>query len=131
MGDEELYRCEKCDKVYGEYQPVLMINVKVSDATDSLFVTFAGSHGEALLGMTAKAFESRYDEWSDDELHDFLDQLSFKPLRLTIRGRLESFMGENKMKFYALKVEPQDGPNGLSNLQKHNRDLMDKLKIYN
>ena len=44
-----------------------MINAKVSDFTESLYVNFCRNEGEAIIGMPAEVFRSKEELWSPEE----------------------------------------------------------------
>jgi len=43
------YRCDKCQKLFATSKPTYMITAKITDFTDSIYVTFAREHGETLM----------------------------------------------------------------------------------
>lgn len=51
------YHCENCQKTYDSCKPTYMIRARVSDFTDSFYVTFAREHGATLFGKTAEEFK--------------------------------------------------------------------------
>ena len=55
-----------------------MINAKVSDFTESLFVNFCRDEGEAIIGMPAEVYRSKEEQWTPEEKQDFFDQITFK-----------------------------------------------------
>jgi len=90
-----------------------MISAKISDFTDSLYINFTRDHGEALIGMPADVFKQKSEQMSEDELSDFFDSLMFKHFNIMIKGRMETYMGEQRIRYFALKVLPSEGPQGV------------------
>ncbi len=54
----------------------------------------------------------------------------FRPLNITVKGRMETYLGEQRIRYFALKVIPSVGPTGLRHVQDESRSLLDRLKIY-
>lgn len=107
-----------------------MISAKISDFTDSLYVNFTRDQGEAIIGMPADAYKKKTDQMSEDEISDFFDTLMFKHYNIMIKGRMETYQGEQRIRYFALKVLPSEGPQGVRHVQNENRSLLDRLKIY-
>jgi replication factor A1 len=45
------WRCENCDKTYGNCVPTYMLSAKIADLSDTIFVNFYRHEGTALMGM--------------------------------------------------------------------------------
>ena len=43
--DGDLWRCENCGISFSDFQPTYMFSVQVTDATDSMYVSFARETG--------------------------------------------------------------------------------------
>ena len=121
--DSTGYKCEHCGKTYGSYTPTYMITARISDFTDSIYVNFAREHGAALMGMKAEEFKEFKENKSEEEVQAYFDSLLFKPLNIMIKGKFEFFNGENRMRYFAVKVFPH-------NTGQENRALLKRLEIY-
>ena len=121
--DGGMYRCEHCQMTFQSYQPTYMIRCKISDFTESIWVNFAREHGASLMGMTADKFKEFRDSHSEEEVQNYFDGLMFKPLNIMVKGKFESYNGEQTMRYFAVKVLPQK-------IQVENKALLDRLQIY-
>lgn len=108
-----------------------MISAKVSDFTESLFVNFSQDNGEAIIGMPAEVYKSKEEQWTPEEKQDFFDQITFKQFNILIRGKMENYMGEQRTRYWALKVQPRTGNQGQRLLLNENKALLDRLGLYN
>lgn len=117
------YRCEHCGKTFTSYQPTYMITAKISDFTESIYVNFAREHGNALMGMDAAKFKEFRETESEETVQEFFDSLLFKTLNIMVKGKFEFFNGENRMRYFAVKVFPH-------NIQAENRALIKRLEMY-
>lgn len=61
------YQCHNCNKMYPNCKATYMINAKISDFTESLYVNFTREQGEAIMGMPAEEYKKRDKDWTDDE----------------------------------------------------------------
>lgn len=100
-----------------------MITAKVSDFTDSIYVNFAREHGAALMGMSAEEFKEFKETETEEKVQAYFDSLLFKTFNIMVKGKFEFFNGENRMRFFAVKVFPH-------NVQAENRALLRRLEIY-
>ena len=133
--DAHGYRCEHCNKTFMSYRPTYMITAKVSDFTDSIYVNFAREHGAALMGkqsplsliycvgMTAEEFKEFKETETEEKMQMYFDSLLFKTFNVMVKGKFEFFNGENRMRFFAVKVFPH-------NVQAENRALLRRLELY-
>lgn len=100
-----------------------MITAKISDFTESIFVNFAREHGTALMGMKAEEYKEFRENNSEQEVQNFFDSLLFKRFNIMVKGKYEYFNGENRMRYFAVKVFPH-------NVQAENRALLRRLEMY-
>lgn len=55
-----------------------MLNVKISDASGSIFVSFPRELGEPIMnGLTAEQFKTLKEESEPEELKEFLNKCTF------------------------------------------------------
>ena len=73
--------------------------------------------------MTADQFKV-FKETKQDEFEAFVDSLMFKEVNLMVRGKYQTYNGETKMKYFAVKVLPQ------RNIKSENAALLKRLNIY-
>lgn len=124
------YKCDNCSKIYPTCKATYMISAKISDFTDSLYINFAREQGEAIIGMPAEAFKTKSENMTSEELQEFFDSLMFRPFNIMIRGRMESYMGEQRVRYFAIKVLPREGPKSRQFLQNESKSLLERLNIY-
>lgn len=117
------YRCENCNKSFESYDPTYMMTARISDFTDSVFVSFSREHGDKLMGMTAAEFKHMRETQSPEEVEAHLESLTFKPMNIMVKGRYEMFNNEYKVKFFAMKVFPRNVP-------AENKALLHRLDLY-
>lgn len=75
------------------------------------------------MGMTAQEFMKFKDTHSDAELKSFFDSLLFKEMNIMVKAKYEYYNGEQKLKFFAAKVQPR-------NAELENKALLNRLSIY-
>ena len=119
----DAFKCEHCGKTFAGYQPTYMITARISDFTESIYVNFAREHGTALMGMKAEEFKDFKENNSEDVVQSFFDSLLFKSFNIMVKGKYEYFNGENRMRYFAVKVFPH-------NVQAENRALLKRLEMY-
>ena len=121
--DQGGYRCEHCNKSFATFKPTYMIMTKISDFTESIWVNFAREHGTALMGMTAEEFKDFKENNNEEVVQNHFDSLLFKSFNIMVKGKYESFNGENRMRYFAVKVYPH-------NVQAENKALLKRLEMY-
>ena len=100
-----------------------MITAKISDFSESIYVNFAREHGTALMGMKAQEFKEFKENNTDEVVQNYFDSLHFKTFNIMVKGKYEYFNGENRMRYFAVKVFPY-------NVQVENRALLRRLEMY-
>jgi len=106
--DQAGFKCEHCGKTFLTYQPTYMITAKISDFTESIYVNFAREHGTALMGMKATEFKEFRENNTEEVVQNYFDSLLFKPFNIMVKGKYEYFNGENRMRYFAVKVFPHN-----------------------
>jgi methionyl-tRNA synthetase len=66
------YRCENCSKTYSSYNPTYMLQAKVSDFSDSIYVNFSREQGTFIMGKDAKQFEQFKQSHDSQQVDDYL-----------------------------------------------------------
>ena len=56
------WRCENCDKAMPSCVPTYMLNAKIADVSESLFVSFYRDEGTALMGLRADKLRELKDQ---------------------------------------------------------------------
>ena len=73
--------------------------------------------------MSAEEFKELRETGSEEKVQAYLDSLNFKYMHILVKGKIEYFKDENRMRFFAVKVSPHS-------VQEENRALLKRLKIY-
>lgn len=73
--------------------------------------------------MSAEEFKDFKESETEDKVNQYFDSLLFKTFNIMVKGKFEIFNGENRMRFFAVKVFPH-------NIQAENRALLRRLEIY-
>ena len=121
--DSNGYRCEHCNKTFNDFNPTFMITAMISDFTESIYVNFAREHGTSLMGMSAEEFKTFKDTQSEATVQKYFDDLLFKSFNIMVKGKYEYFNGENRMRYFAVKVFPH-------NVVSENKALLSRLDMY-
>lgn len=100
-----------------------MITAKISDFTESIHVIFAREQGEKIMGMSAQKFKEFKENNSEEDVQAFFDKLHFKTYNVMVKGKYEYYNGEQRMKYFAVRVFP-------FNVQAENKALLKRLEIY-
>lgn len=59
----------------------------------------------------------------DDAIATFFDTLLFRQFNIMIKGKFEFYQGENRMRYFAVKVIPH-------NMQAENKALLKRLDMF-
>ena len=121
--DSNGYRCEHCNQTFATFEPTYMITAKISDFTESIHVTFAREQGTQLMGMTAQKFKDFKENNSEEVVQEYFDKLHFKTFNLMVKGKYSYYNGEQRMKYFVVKVFPH-------NVQSENKALLKRLAVY-
>jgi hypothetical protein len=73
--------------------------------------------------MSADEFKEFKENENEEKVNAYFDHLLFKTFNIMVKGKFENFNGENRMRFFAVKVFPH-------NIQAENRALLRRLEIY-
>ena len=74
--------------------------------------------------MSAEDFKEFKETESEEKVQAYFDSLMFKQFNIMVKGKFEFFNGENRARFFAVKVFPH-------NVVADNRALLRRLEIYN
>lgn len=75
------------------------------------------------MGMSAKDFNELRDNADEESLNSFFDTLLFRQFNIMIKGKYEFYQGENRMRYFAIKVIPHS-------TQTENKALLKRLEMY-
>jgi hypothetical protein len=73
--------------------------------------------------MSAEEFREFKETESEERVQAHFDSLLFKTFNVMVKGKLEVYNQEQRMRFFAVKVFPH-------NVQAENRALLKRLEIY-
>ena len=73
------------------------------------------------MGMSAEQFRKFKENNDEETVKKHFDQLRFKKFNIMVKGKYEYYNGENKMKYFAIKVLPY-------NVQAENKALINRLE---
>lgn len=122
--DHNGFRCENCGKTNSDFNPTYMFSAMISDFTESIYVNFARDQGTSLMGMSAEAFRKFKENEDEATVQKYFDDLLFKRFNIMVKGKYEYFNGENRMRYFAVKVFPES-------IQAENKALLSRLDMYN
>ena len=123
-----LYRCERCSLSSTTPIATYMLNVKLTDATDSAWVRVHGENALPIMGgITAKKFKTDYLSLNDDlreiEMREILNSLNFKEFSVLIRPSINEYNGNESLNFFASKAFN-------FSCKKNNDFLIERLNAY-
>ena len=110
-------------QTFPDFKPSYMFSAAVQDFTGTLYVTFAGDMGDIALGISAQEFRKRFEGCEEDQLHDFLDSLTFKPLNLLLRVSNDTYQGNTRVRYFAQKALQRSMVN-------ETKSLLHRMSIY-
>ena len=61
-----------------------------------------------MLGKSAEEFKEFKENEPEEQVQSFFDGLLFKSFNIMLKGKFEFFNGENRMRFFAIKVFPHN-----------------------
>jgi len=76
-----------------------------------------------MVGMKAEEFKEFKESESEEKVQAYFDSLLFKTFNIMVKGKFEYFNGENRMRYFAVKVFPH-------NVQAENRALLRRIDMY-
>lgn len=91
----EGFNCINCNKTYENCNPSYIFSAKISDYSDSTFISFMGDTGNAIMGMSAAELYKFDKEGNPDKIKKVVEDSYFKQMTLTVRAKTESFNGNS------------------------------------
>jgi replication factor A1 len=111
------YRCENCDKVYQSMVPTYTITAKISDLSGSIYISFMRETGDPIIGKNAESFIDFRDHARDEgdfegTMRTYLNENVYnKSHQILVKAAADTYSrgpdGEQRFKYYAVKVFPQ------------------------
>ncbi|CAF1163449.1 unnamed protein product [Adineta ricciae] len=116
-----MYRCEKCNKNYTNFEWAYMLSAEISDATGSQWINIFCHEAEALLGISAKKFGSYRMNQNESIIDDVVNKAMKHERVFKLRAKVDQFNEERKVRFTCIHVSDVDwAPNA--------RRLIDEIK---
>ncbi|XP_029303832.1 replication protein A 70 kDa DNA-binding subunit-like isoform X2 [Cottoperca gobio] len=100
-----LYRCEKCNREYPNFQYRLLLNANLADFGDNQWVTCFQETAEALLGHSAETLGQLRDTAAFEEV---FQKTNFTTHIFRNRVKLETYNDESRIKVTVMEVQPVD-----------------------
>ena len=91
------YRCEKCDRVYPDFNYRLILQSNIADHSGNQWITSFQESAEVMLGVTAVELGKLREE-DENQFDKIFAEASFKPFILKIRAKMETYQDEPKLK---------------------------------
>ena len=73
--------------------------------------------------MKAEEVKEFKESENEEKVQAYFDSLLFKTFNIMVKGKFEYFNGENRMRYFAVKVFPH-------NVQAENRALLRRIDMY-
>ncbi|XP_020778616.2 replication protein A 70 kDa DNA-binding subunit-like isoform X2 [Boleophthalmus pectinirostris] len=102
-----LYRCEKCDRDYPNFQYRLLLSANLSDYGDNQWVTCFQETAEALLGHSAQRL-GRLRDTDEEAFNQVFQRATFTTHIFKNRVKLETYNDETRVKVTVLEILPVD-----------------------
>ncbi|XP_053208275.1 replication protein A 70 kDa DNA-binding subunit-like [Panonychus citri] len=99
------YKCDKCNKdvMHGDHR--LILNLLISDCTNSVWVTAFHEEAEKLLGMSAKDLADMKSQ-NDEEFLEYVATLNFRTFQFRIRAKIDNYKEESRIRSNLVSVNP-------------------------
>ncbi|ODV82930.1 hypothetical protein CANARDRAFT_214967 [[Candida] arabinofermentans NRRL YB-2248] len=111
------WRCEKCDINHNEPNHRYILSISVVDETGQMWLTLFDEQATQLIGMSANDF-LKLKQDSEDSGNETVSQTSFKnymseniffkEFSIRIRGRVDSYQGQDRARFNAVGLAKID-----------------------
>ncbi|KAM3868689.1 uncharacterized protein ACN63O_006045 [Diretmus argenteus] len=103
--ENELYRCEKCNKEFPNFKYRLLLSANIADAGDNQWVTCFQETAEALLGHSAETL-GQLRHTNEAAFDEIFEEASFKTHIFKTRVKLETYNDESRVKAIVMEVHP-------------------------
>ncbi|KAK0166630.1 hypothetical protein PV327_004122 [Microctonus hyperodae] len=118
--ENDMYRCEKCDREYPNFRYRLLTNMNITDWSGNQWVTAFGEEGEKIIGMSAQEL-GELSENQPDDYNDKFSTVAFNSYIFKIRTRVETYNDEARLKGTIQACE-------ILNYKMFNKHLVQELK---
>lgn len=102
-----IYRCEKCNREFGEFKWRLLLSVSLADFTENQWVTCFQEAAEAILGVKADELGT-LKETDEDRFNEILSDANFKSYIFKLRTKMETYNEESRLKTIVVNANPID-----------------------
>ncbi|KAH3666257.1 hypothetical protein OGAPHI_004446 [Ogataea philodendri] len=115
--DNGTWRCEKCNINHAEPNYRYILTVSVVDETGQMWLTLFDEQANQLLGLSALEFlklkndaeDPSIESVGENALKTFINEnVSFKEVLLRIRGKVDSYQGQDRARFSVAKIAKVD-----------------------
>ncbi|XP_068206149.1 replication protein A 70 kDa DNA-binding subunit isoform X2 [Palaemon carinicauda] len=100
-----MYRCEKCNQEYDNFEWRLMVSANLADISDNQWVTMFQDQAEAVLGVSAQELGGMRDNNNDAFQNVFADA-TFKSFNFRMRVKMETYNDESRLKNTVVQCTP-------------------------
>lgn len=101
-------KCEKCQQTYSNYKYRYKTDVEIADHSKSAWVTLWDEKAENILGLKPEELE-RFMKMENKEAYEkIITKPNFKPYIFTLRSRLDTYNGEERVKLTVVNLTPLD-----------------------
>lgn len=102
-----LFRCEKCDREYPNFQYRLLLSANLADFGDNQWVTCFQETAEVLLGHSAERLGQLRDT-DEEAFEQVFHKANFSTHIFKNRVKLETYNDETRVKVTVLEILPMD-----------------------
>ncbi|ORX55345.1 replication factor-a protein [Piromyces finnis] len=126
--EDDLWRCEKCNKSYPEPEYRYILSLDALDHTGNQWLTCFNESAEKLLGHKAKELQEikNYDE---NEFNKIFDDVSFRQYDFRIRAKIDTYNEESRLRCNIIDVKPINFEIQIKNNIEAIDKLMNELQI--
>lgn len=107
--DDQGLRCEKCPSNNPTVKMRYMLNLNLSDGTDTVYVTLFDEQATSLLGISAEVLDNHR---RDDErkFNSYFEPLLFQSVIARMRAQYDYYNDQKRMKFTVYNIKPVPFP---------------------
>lgn len=99
--EEDIYRCEKCNKEFNDCNARYILRLQVADCTGQTYVSCFDKEGEALIGQPAKSLRDIDDS---SQVQDWVKGVLYKDVIINVKKVQEFYNNEEKEKIVIRSV---------------------------
>ena len=127
IDDGQGYRCERCMKTHEDAVPTYNFTVKMTDCSDSMFMSCLGESGQGVLGMSATEFYGFHEDL--DRVKELNSTLMWTQMTIKVQARADQSGfsqeddGSTRIRYNIVSVAP-------ANFPEYNQSCLKHLEIY-